>query len=177
MVVPYILTFMTKVWRWRVLFHPDEKRLSTGMLFSGVMISYVPLPFRAGEVARGVVVSARSGIPAARVFSTILVEKVLDVLTLLLMLSFALPFVGLPREIQGTATALGAVFLVVALALLVLVLRPSLARTLVHTAATWAPPNLGPRIEEATEHALEGLAPLSNPALAVKLGVWSLATW
>src|SRR5205085_9091020 len=86
MVVPYVLTFMTKVWRWRVLFHPDEKRLSTGLLFSGLMISYVPLPFRAGEVARGVVVSARSGIPAARVFSTILVEKVLDVLTLLLLL-------------------------------------------------------------------------------------------
>ena len=53
MVVPYILTFMTKVWRWRVLFHPDEKRFSVGMLFSSLMISYVPLPFRMGEVARG----------------------------------------------------------------------------------------------------------------------------
>src|SRR5438046_759228 len=105
MVIPYILTFMTKVWRWRVLLHPDGDRLSTGLLFSGIMIAYIPLPFRAGEVARGVVVSARSGIPAARVFSTILVEKVLGVLTLLLMLGVALHFVGLPREVQGAATS------------------------------------------------------------------------
>ena len=27
MVVPYILTFMAKVWRWRAMFHPDEKRV------------------------------------------------------------------------------------------------------------------------------------------------------
>ncbi len=24
LIVPYILTFMTKVWRWRTMFHPDE---------------------------------------------------------------------------------------------------------------------------------------------------------
>ena len=77
MIVPYVITFMAKVWRWRVMFHPDEKRVSHSMLFGALMISYVPLPFRAGEVARGVVASTRSGIPAARVFSTIVVEKVL----------------------------------------------------------------------------------------------------
>src|SRR5512146_997244 len=103
MIVPYVLTFMTKVWRWRVLFHPDEERFSIGMLFSCLMISYIPLPFRAGEVARGVVASAKSGVPAARVFSTILLEKVLDVLTLLLLLGISLPFVGLPKAMQGSA--------------------------------------------------------------------------
>src|SRR5436305_936131 len=95
MLVPYVLTFMTKVWRWRLLLHSEEKRLTTGLLFSALMISYIPFPFRAGEVARGVVVSAKTGIPAARVFSTILVEKVLDVLTLLLLMGLDLPFVSL----------------------------------------------------------------------------------
>ena len=56
MIVPYVLTFMTKVWRWRVLLHPDGDRLSTGLLFAGVMMAYIPLPFRAGEVGRVVVV-------------------------------------------------------------------------------------------------------------------------
>src|SRR5438105_1483849 len=64
MIVPYVLTFMTKVWRWRVLLHSDNKRLTNGLLFSALMISYIPFPFRAGEVARGVVVSAKTGIPA-----------------------------------------------------------------------------------------------------------------
>jgi hypothetical protein len=177
LIVPYIVTFMTKVWRWRSLFHPDEYRAPVGLLFSALMISYIPLPFRAGEVARGMIVSARSGLPPARVFSTILVEKVLDVLTLLLLLGVSLPFIELPEGLQGTATLLGAVFLVVTIGLLVLVLRPGLARSLVHMAARFLPARLGPRIEEATNHALQGLAPLSNPPVALRLGLWSVATW
>lgn len=177
MIVPYVLTFMTKVWRWRVLFHPDEKRFTIGILFSCLMISYIPLPFRAGEVARGVVASARSGVPAARVFSTILLEKVLDVLTLLLLLGISLPFVGLPKQMQGSATALAAVFLVVALGILALVVKPDIARKLAHLVAVRLPARFGERIESITDQALKGLAPLADPAIAVKLGLWSIATW
>jgi uncharacterized protein (TIRG00374 family) len=177
MIIPYILTFMTKVWRWRVLLHSNNERLTNWLLFSALMISYIPFPFRAGEVARGAVVSAKTGIPAARVFSTILVEKVLDVLTLLLMLGVVLPFISLPRELQGSATGLGVSFLVVALALLVLVLRPELARRLVAAAARLLPARLGPRIEAVTEHALEGLTPMSDPRVASRAAFWSLATW
>lgn len=177
MIVPYVLTFMTKVWRWRVMFHPDENRVGPGLLFSSLMLSYIPLPFRAGEVARGVVASARSGIPAARVFSTILLEKVLDVLTLLLFLGISLPFVGLPSEFQGKATLLGGGFLVIAVGILVIVLRPGLARGIAHFVATKLPGGFGPRIEAITDQALQGLAPLSDLSIATKLVAWSLATW
>jgi uncharacterized protein (TIRG00374 family) len=177
MAVLYILTFMTKVWRWRVMFYPDEARARTGVLFSSLMISYIPLPFRAGEVARALVASVRLGIPAPRVFSTILVEKVLDVLTLLLFLGLSLPFVGLPGNLQNTAMMLGLLVLAATLVLLVLVLRPELARKLVHLLTKPLPARFGPPIAEATEHALQGLAPLSNPHSALRLVLWSLATW
>ncbi|MEO6456770.1 MAG: lysylphosphatidylglycerol synthase transmembrane domain-containing protein [Chloroflexia bacterium] len=180
LIVPYILTFMTKVWRWRTMFHPDENRVPPGLLFSALMISYIPLPFRAGEVARGVVVSRRSGVPAPRVFSTIVVEKVLDVLTLLLLLGISLPFIGFTsemRDMQGSAVSLGVVVLAIALVLLVFILKPDIALKIVHLIAARLPSRLGPRIESATEHALQGLAPLSNPAVALRLGLWSLATW
>ncbi|HEX9988074.1 MAG TPA: lysylphosphatidylglycerol synthase transmembrane domain-containing protein [Chloroflexia bacterium] len=177
MVVPYVLTFMTKVWRWRVMFHPDEKRVPVGLLTSSLMISYIPLPFRAGEVARGMIASTRSGIPAPRVFSTIVVEKVLDVLTLLLFLGISLPFVGLPGNLQGSAIVLGVLVLVMAVFLVALVLRPELARRLVRLVAGRLPARLGPRIETAAEQVLQGLAPLSNPSIAARLGLWSLATW
>jgi uncharacterized protein (TIRG00374 family) len=177
MVVPYALTFMTKVWRWRVMFHPDEKRVPVGLLTSSLMISYIPLPFRAGEVARGMVASTRSGIPAPRVFSTIVVEKVLDVLTLLLFLGISLPFVGLPGDLQGSAALVGVLVLGLAVFLVVLVLRPELARRLVRLVAGRLPARLGPRIETAAEQALQGLTPLSNPSIAARLGLWSLATW
>ena len=180
LIVPYVLTFMTKIWRWRTMFHPDENRVPTGLLFSALMISYIPLPFRAGEVARAVITSRRSGIPAPRVFSTILVEKVLDVLTLLLLLGISLPFIAFTpemRDMQGSAVSLGASVLAVALVLLVFILKPDIALKIVHLIAARLPTRLGPRIESATEHALQGLAPLSNPSVALRLGLWSLATW
>ena len=177
LIIPYVLTFMTKVWRWRVMFHPDERRVKHSLLFSALMISYIPLPFRAGEVARGVVTSTRSGIPLPRVFSTIVVEKVLDILTLLFFLGISLPFVTLPQQLQGPAILIGGVVLVMTLVLLLLVLKPSLARKVVHMVAARLPARLGPRIEAAGDQVLQGLAPLSNPAIALRLGVWSLATW
>ncbi|MEO5953011.1 MAG: lysylphosphatidylglycerol synthase transmembrane domain-containing protein, partial [Chloroflexia bacterium] len=178
MLVPYVLTFLTKVWRWRVLFHPDEARTPFGLLFSTLMISYIPLPFRLGEVARGAVASARSGIPAPRVFSTILVEKVLDVLTLLLLLGISLPFVPLPRDFdQKPLILLGIGVLIVAIVLVVLVVRPDLARKLIGLVVSRLPVRFRPRITEGADHALQGLAPLSNPRVSVQVGLWSMATW
>ncbi len=177
MVLPFILTFMSKVWRWRVMFHPDEPRVSNNLLFSALMISYIPLPFRAGEVARGFVVSSRSGVPAPRVFSTILVEKVLDVLTLLLLLGISLPFVKLPGDMQRPAITLAVGVTVGTLLMLGLVLRPQLARGLARIVARRLPMHLGPRIEVATEQVLQGFAPMLNPAVALRVALWSLVTW
>ena len=178
MIVPYVLTFMTKVWRWRVMFHPDEARVPFSLLFWTLMISYIPLPFRLGEVARGAVASARSGIPAPRVYSTILVEKVLDVLTLLLLLGISLPFVTLPGEFnRGPLIVLGLGVLAVALVLLALVVRPDLARKLVGAIASRLPARFGTRVTAGADQALQGLAPLANPRVSVQVGLWSLATW
>jgi glycosyltransferase 2 family protein len=177
MIVPFVLTFMSKVWRWRVMFHPDEQRVSNGLLFSALMISYIPLPFRAGEVARGLITSSRSGIPAARVFSTILVEKVLDVLTLLLFLGVSLPFVELPPEMQGPAVTVAIGVTVATLLLLALVLKPDIGRGLARFVARMLPVRFGERIESATEHVLEGFAPMSSPPVALRIVGWSIGTW
>ena len=178
MIVPYVLTFLTKVWRWRVLFHPDEDRTTFGILFSSLMLSYIPLPFRTGEVARGVVASTRTKLPPARVFSTILMEKVLDVLTLFLLLGVSLSFVSLPNDSgRGSLVLVGMVVLFGVLVLLGLILKPDLARNLARLVGGRFPDRIGSRIVAAADHALEGLAPLGKPRIALRLGLWSLATW
>lgn len=178
MLVPYVLTFLTKVWRWRVMFHPDEERTTFGILFSALMLSYIPLPFRTGEVARGVVASARTKLPPARVFSTILLEKVLDVLTLFVLLGVGLPFVDLPNDSgRGSLALVGVVVLIGVIVLLGLILKPDVARSLARFVGDRFPERIGSRIVSASDHALEGLAPLGKPRIALKLGLWSLGTW
>lgn len=177
LVAPFVLTFMVKVWRWRAMFHPDEARVPSSLLLSTLMISYIPLPFRAGEVARGIITSSRSGIPAVRVFSTIVVEKVLDILTLLLLLGVCLPFVEVPRSMQGAAITLGLGVMLVTMLLLALVLRPGIATGLAGLLAARLPARFGERIQTATEQVLRGFAPMSNPAVALRIILLSLATW
>jgi glycosyltransferase 2 family protein len=178
LITPYVLTFLTKVWRWRLLFYPDTDRTPFRLLFGALMISYIPLPFRLGELARAAVVTARTGLPPARVFSTILVEKVMDVLALLLLFAVSIPFVTLPSAPgQGTLVFVGAGVMVVVVVLLVLILRPDWARKLVRLVADRLPQRYGARIIEAADHALEGLTPLAVPSIAVKVGLWSIATW
>jgi uncharacterized protein (TIRG00374 family) len=178
MIVPYVLTFLVKVWRWQVLFYPDQQRAPFRVLFPTLMISYVPLPFRLGEVARGAAASARTGIPAARVFSTIFVEKVLDVLTLIFLLGVTLPFVQLPDSSgQGSLILLGIGAVVLVAAMILFVLRPDLARGLVKGVSSPLPQRYGERLLGITDHVLQGLAPLAAPAVATRVGFWSLATW
>ncbi|MDQ3705036.1 MAG: flippase-like domain-containing protein [Chloroflexota bacterium] len=177
MLAPFVITFMAKVWRWRVLFHPDEERAPFGLLFGALMISYIPLPFRMGEVARGIIAGSRSGIPMPRVFSTIVVEKVLDVLTLLLLLGISLPFVEVPPDMQGPALMLGVVVTLGAMFLLTLVLKPGIAHGIAHFVASKLPARFGERIEKATGEVLQGFAPMSDPPVALKVVLWSLGTW
>lgn len=177
MVAPFIVTFMTKVWRWRALFHPDEERAPFGLLFSALMISYIPLPFRMGEVARGIIAGSRSGIAIPRVFSTIVVEKVLDVLTLLLFLGISLPFVEVPANMQGPALTLGVVATVGAVFLLALVLKPSIAHGIAHFVGSKLPARFGERMEKGTDEVLRGFAPMSDPPVALRVVLWSLGTW
>lgn len=177
MLVPFIVTFLVKVRRWQVLFHPDEERTPFGLLFSSLMISYIPLPFRMGEVARAIIAGSRTGIAIPRVFSTVVVEKVLDVLTLLLFLGISLPFVEVPQDMQRPAITLGVIMIVGALFLLLLVLKPGIARGLSHFIASTLPARFGERIEKATEEVLQGFAPMSEPPVALRIVLWSLATW
>ncbi len=178
MLVPYVLTFLSKVWRWQILFYPDQARAPFRILFPTLMISYVPLPFRLGEVARGAAASARTGIPVARVFSTIFVEKVLDVLTLLLLLGVSLPFVALPDSSgRGSLILVGVVALGLVGVMLLFVMRPDIARSLVKLLARPLPARFGNHLLEITDNVLAGLSPLANPSVALRVGLWSLATW
>jgi uncharacterized protein (TIRG00374 family) len=177
LIVPYTLTFLTKVWRWQLLFHPDEQRAPFRVLFPSLMISYIPLPFRLGEVARAVVAGRRTGMPVARVFSTIVVEKVLDVLTLLLIMGIALPFVNLGEQSQAWLVPVGGAVLAAVLVMLALVFRPDVARRLVGWIAGRLPERIGARLVALVDNVLAGLVPLSRGSTAAKVLGWSVGTW
>ncbi|MXZ34952.1 MAG: flippase-like domain-containing protein [Acidobacteria bacterium] len=72
-----------RAWRWGVLLSPVKHPLAYQSLFSLTVAKYVInlIPPRAGEVVASVVLARKERIPAASVIATSLLERILDVVT------------------------------------------------------------------------------------------------
>ncbi|MFH0990988.1 MAG: lysylphosphatidylglycerol synthase transmembrane domain-containing protein [bacterium] len=69
--------------RWAYLLSPVKEKLSTRNLFSAVMIGYLVnnIFVRAGEVVRAYAIGKSEGISRSAAFATIIVERILDMMT------------------------------------------------------------------------------------------------
>ena len=123
-------TILTKTWRWQLLIinngrsqkkdepHPVHPNFTTLFwpLILGQFINAIS-PIRVGDLARVVALERESGIDKIQALGTLVVEKTLDIIVLVLTLFLILPFVVLPESIteRGTLLAMTAVTLLVLL--------------------------------------------------------------
>ncbi len=80
--------------RWRYLLNPLKENIKMSSLFPPIMIGYMMnamIP-RGGEVARPVITAQKEGISRASAFGTIVVERILDMLTMFIVFGFCLFF-------------------------------------------------------------------------------------
>jgi uncharacterized protein (TIRG00374 family) len=71
--------------RWQYLLYPIKKNINVHSLFSAVMIGYMmnaAIP-RAGELSRPLLIAKKEGISRGTAIGTILVERIIDMLTML----------------------------------------------------------------------------------------------
>ena len=88
--------------RWRYLLDPLKKDIGIGILFSSMMIGYMMnsiIP-RAGEVYRPVLLANKEKISRASSFGTILVERVFDLLSVLI--SFGICMIIYKNKLSST---------------------------------------------------------------------------
>lgn len=178
--LPLAATIFSKVMRWQLLFPGDHSRIRRRNLLSALMISYALntiLPARLGEVARTYVIGESENISKSLAFSTIVVEKVLDVLTLLLFLVLLLPFVTLPSWIEQSAIVLAPVFLGLFALILALAYERRRTLALVHSVVGRVPRLGAPRLLASLDSALSGFDALGSPKANVVLWGWSIAVW
>jgi uncharacterized protein (TIRG00374 family) len=111
-VAAMLLNIVLKAWRWQWLFHPRAERLRCGDSLSALLIGQlgnVLLPTRLGDVARLGVVHRKTGVGLSWALLTIMAEKALDSIMLLVLLAALLPFVALPAWLGASQLILGAV--------------------------------------------------------------------
>ena len=100
--------------RWRHLTNPIAP-ISRGLLTRGVVIGFMVnnlVPLRIGEVVRAWYVSRESGVSTSALFGTVVLERVIDVVSVVLMAICALAFAGLgTSEESNNLLSRGAVLL------------------------------------------------------------------
>ena len=163
--------------RWRILLGPGVSLRSCFWITNiGYLVSNV-FPFRLGDPARAVAVGLDGDVKVSAALSTVVVERVLDMLMVVLLLAASLPFIeeAGPLRNAGVLAALAAV--TASVGLLVVALRPQWVRRV----AAWVMarvPRLDPeRWLTMLDGLLDGLAALRSPRRLLQLLVWSVVPW
>jgi len=97
-----ILSLWFRAYRWGFFFKPI-KNVRFGSLFSAMMIGYMAnnvLPMRLGEFFRAYSIGRVEQISKVSSFATIVIERILDLLTLLILLALTLLLYPFPTWIQ-----------------------------------------------------------------------------
>jgi uncharacterized protein (TIRG00374 family) len=107
--LPSVMAMFASHWlravRWRYFMEPI-KRVDTPMLFAATMIGYYGnnvFPLRAGEVLRAYSIGKAAGVSRMASFATIIVERLIDIFSLLLLLAISVGFHKYPVWIEKGA--------------------------------------------------------------------------
>ena len=134
-VAVYFISVWFRSWRWHFLLSRACKRVPANRLFPVVVIGYMGndiLPFRLGEVLRAYVLWRREHINVGATFTTAILERIFDGLTMVLFVLFGLLFVPLSAFLRRLVTIAGIVFFGVLMAFLFLAAMPDLLRRIAH---------------------------------------------
>ena len=174
-------TFLIRAWRWQALLVPIG-RARFSVAFRATIIGFTAsflLPARIGEVLKPYLLARREGFNAAATFATVIVERLLDLLTVLLLfgLAIALTDVKISPNIQ-TAGLVAAVAAVAAT--VVLFILAGHPERLGRWAAWWTRP-LPARVARVLTNFVEtfaqGLAVMRSPWQLVIGFAWSFPLW
>ena len=164
--------------RWRTLL---VNRLPFQRTFNMMNIAYLVngiLPLRLGELARIYLASkANAAIPAMQVAGTIVVERLLDVLAVVIMAAVALTAALASAALQ-TAVGLGAGLAIGGfVALLVLAWRRDFSETLVRRLMAKAAFLRRWRIDRLASDFFDGLMPMLNRGSFAPIMLWTAVSW
>jgi hypothetical protein len=174
-----LVALYVRALRWAILFHPrSDMRVSN--LLGAMNVGYAfnnLLPLRAGELARAYVIGQAEKVSTVHALSTIVVERTLDTITVVVFLMITLPFIDAPAWASGPALLLGLAFLGLAVLLATLSVARARAMALVDWSVHFLPERFRKPTKQAAGAAIEGLVVLRTPGVVAQAAVLSAASW
>ena len=169
--------------RWRILLQYGGASIGLERVFwitnIGYLVSNV-FPFRLGDPARAVIVGRDRGITIPAALSTVVIERVLDMLMVVAILMGITPFIGGVGNARLAGGVAGGVALCALALMLVLAFRPEWGQTLLRWVLERIPgleETSRERWAESLDGLFAGLAALRSGRRSVGLAVWTVITW
>ncbi len=170
------LALWTRGIRFHGLLGGRVTRLTAFYMFCATMFINL-LPLRAGEVAR-VLLATRYGVPVMTTAAAIVVERLIDVLTVLLLLAYSLARLPAAPPAVSNAAILFAIATVVGFAVLLALARfPHIAHNLLVSIEGRVPLARRLHLRQRLEEVLDGLRPLTNWRSAAHVTFWTVVGW
>lgn len=183
-VAVYFISVWFRSWRWGFLLR-GSKRISAHRLYPVVVIGYMGndiLPFRLGEVLRAYVLWRKEHVNVGTTFTTALLERLFDGLTMVLFVLFGLLFVPMSAFLSQLVTVASVVFFGALIVFLVLASRPDLLRRIADAIIeAVVPEQFRAPLLELVEGVVDGLESLRSGrdvlvVFGVTVLVWLLET-
>lgn len=176
----FLATQVLKAARWRALFYPDHGARRFGkllrLIYIGQMVN-AAIPARLGEIARAYLLARTESISGAYVLGTIVLEKSLDSLMLLLVVLVTSIFMPFPSWVKGSS-------LVVSGGMAALLVIMTVLSRWEGRLPAWVARAVGPSswlgrlgIVPAIRRAALSLRPLRSARMNLVLWGWSAGNW
>jgi uncharacterized protein (TIRG00374 family) len=181
MFVVGIYALFVRTQRWRLLLNAATARPQPlGPLFSASAIGFMAnmlLPLRVGEFIRPYLASRATAVPLSTVLATAVIERVLDLMALVVFGFYVINHADVPA-IVGRLTTVAAVVMAVAFGGL-LVVHFQRDRLLPHLDRLWGklPERIGKTLISVEHDFLDGMAVVADPVVFAQAVAWSLYVW
>jgi len=179
----YLAFILTRGWRWLVILHASAPRVSfadaTAVTGIGFAVNSVS-PFKLGELLRIGAIAPRAGIGVGEAGATVVVERVLDVLALLVIAVGAAALSGAGSNSFGLwsgVLAIAGISLVIGVVAYLMVSYPEPTLTIIDRMANHLPRGVGVLVDRFAASVLKGFASLRSPGRLAIAGLLSIVVW
>jgi glycosyltransferase 2 family protein len=182
-VLPFLaLMFLMQVlrsFRWGLILNPLAKidQLSLFSVTSVGFLAIVSIPARLGELARPYLITKKSCLKMSSALGTIIVERVLDSLTVLVIAVFVLFFIPLPPWLVRASVLFLLATLAVLAVMILMILKQEASLRVLATLSGRLPVRYAEGLNRLIGHFLQGFRIMVNPALLISVTGLSILIW
>lgn len=150
--------------RWKYFLAPIG-RIKTGPLFSALIIGYMAnsfVPAHLGDVVRAYVVGRKNTVSASAVFGTVVVERIVDVFSLLVLMALTIIIFPFPEWIRKSGYITFIIIMIFSICLILLKVYREKGLKIMNKVLGFLPAKLSDRLTDIVNSFLDGIVLLKN---------------